>query len=75
MKKVARLIESADNEIVKTTGLPLGMNVTAGSATYLANLAASVKSVNSTSVTISGGTSAYLPIEYRFTIARTKKPI
>lgn len=50
-------------------------NLLARSPTYLANLAASVKSVNSTSVIVSGKTSAYLPIEYRFTIARTKKPI
>jgi hypothetical protein len=58
-----------------TDGNSLFTNVYAGSPTYLANLAASVKSVNTTSVAVSGKTSAYLPIEYKFTIARTKKPI
>ena len=58
-----------------TDGNSLFTNVYAGSPTYLANLAASVKSVNSTSVIVSGKTSVYLPIEYRVTIARTKKPI
>jgi spore coat polysaccharide biosynthesis protein SpsF len=35
MKKVALLIETADNEMVKTTGLPLGMNVTGYKTTFL----------------------------------------
>jgi hypothetical protein len=56
-------------------GISISGNIIAGSATYLANLAATVRPVNSTSVTVSGATSAYLPIEYRVTIARTKKPI
>jgi hypothetical protein len=43
--------------------------------TYLANLANEVESVNTTSVSTGNKTTIYLPIEYRTTISRTKKPI
>lgn len=43
--------------------------------TYLANLAKVVESVNTTYVSTENKTTIYLPIEYRTTISRTKKPI
>jgi hypothetical protein len=43
--------------------------------TYLANLAKVVESVNTTYVSTGNKTTIYLPIEYRTTISRTKKPI
>lgn len=58
-------------------GNPLFLNVYAGSATYLQNLVPSgtVTSINATSFTVEKKGSVYLPIEYRNTISRAKKPI
>jgi hypothetical protein len=56
---------------------PLFLNVYAGSATYLQNLVPSgtVTSINATSFTVSKKGTVYLPIEYKSTISRAKKPI
>jgi hypothetical protein len=43
--------------------------------TYLANLAKVVESVNASNVSTENKTTIYLPIEYRTTISRAKKPI
>jgi hypothetical protein len=58
-------------------GNPLFTNVNGVSPGYLQNLAPSgtVTSVNATSFTLSAKGTVYLPIEYRNTISRAKKPI